>query len=284
MSSPVLAALERARARFRQDVADQLRIAAEKAGVPAAVTLDDERDAPVSDGVLPRLVAAFGDDRDGEPAGSERVILYVDTGEERRTLLTLAWRDAPSLEEAAAIQHRLAALEARTDERLPLERRGLNAPADVRTGRYANGDLVRPLAGDLKRSAAQASRALDQPHGLAAIEPPRPASTRAPRRAETDNDSGRRAQQAPLVVHIETQRANVSELLVSRLMQAMQRDLAEAESHFVGPGVAASARGRVGRAMEWAMIGTAYGVEAKTNQIAVSSFLGGGERSQCVFS
>jgi hypothetical protein len=54
----------------------------------------------------------------------------------------------------------------------------------------------------------------------------------------------------------------------------MQRDLAEAESHLVGPGVAASLRARVGRVMEWAMLGTAYAVEAKTNQMAVASFLG----------
>jgi hypothetical protein len=31
--------------------------------------------------------------------------------------------------------------------------------------------------------------------------------------------------------------------------------------------------------MEWAMLATAYGVEAKTNQIAVSSFLGSGGAS-----
>lgn len=57
-------------------------------------------------------------------------------------------------------------------------------------------------------------------------------------------------------------------------MQAMQRDLVEAESLFVGPGAGVSARGSFARAMEWAMVGTAYGVEAKTNQMAVASFLG----------
>lgn len=76
--------------------------------------------------------------------------------------------------------------------------------------------------------------------------------------------------------NIETQRANVSELLISSLIQATQRDLTEAESQLARPGMAASARGRLRRAMEWAMLGTAYGVEAKTNQIAVSSFLGAG--------
>jgi hypothetical protein len=33
--------------------------------------------------------------------------------------------------------------------------------------------------------------------------------------------------------------------------------------------------------MEWAMLGNAYGVEAKTNQIAVASFLGSGAAAGC---
>ena len=121
-------------------------------------------------------------------------------------------------------------------------------------------------------------RALEQSRALVAIEHPRRVLTEAPDQLERFKDSERPALQAP-AGNIETQRANVSELLISSLMQRMQRDLADAESHFVGPGVAASTRGRLGRAMEWAMLGTAYGVEAKTNQIAVSSFLGGGAAS-----
>jgi hypothetical protein len=103
--------------------------------------------------------------------------------------------------------------------------------------------------------------------------------SQAPERAEKLEDRRQGAPAAPPVGNLERQRANVSELLVSSLMQAMQRELAEAESHLAGPGVAASVRGRMGRAMEWAMLATAYGVEAKTNQIAVSSFLGSGAAS-----
>jgi len=51
MSSSLLAALERARA--RQDVADQLRIAAEKAGLAATITLDHERAVLELDAGLP---------------------------------------------------------------------------------------------------------------------------------------------------------------------------------------------------------------------------------------
>jgi len=140
----------------------------------------------------------------------------VESGEERNTLLTLAWLGDPGLDEEAGVQRRLADLEAGTDERLPLERRGLNAPADVRTGRYARGDVIRQLAGDLKRAAGQMPPAPEQSHALVAIEPP--VSTRAPDRVERVEDSGRRVPRAPLAGHIETQRANASELLISRLM------------------------------------------------------------------
>jgi hypothetical protein len=139
--------------------------------------------------------------------------------------------------------------------------------------------LMRGPTAPGKRATAQAPVVPEQSRALVVIEPPRPVLRRVPDRTESAEDIGRPAPQARRVAGIETQRANVSELLISNLLLAMQRDLAEAESHFVGLGVAASARGRFGRAMEWAMLGTAYGVEAKTNQIAVSSFLGGGAAS-----
>jgi hypothetical protein len=275
MSSSLFAAAEHARARFRQDVTDQLRMVAENAGLAGSVTLDRERavlefNGPALDGSLPRFVAAFNDGSDGETGSSDRLTLYAEVGDEPMNLLTLAWRHDPELDEQAALQHRLAELEARTDESLPLDRRGLNAPADERTGRYARGDVLRQLAGDLKRAAARAPLAFEQSHALVPIKQPRPVLTRVPDREEPQ----RGPPPAPVASDIETQRANVSEFLISSLMQALQRDLAEAESHFVGPGVAATARGRFGRIMEWAMLGTAYGVEAKTNQMAVSTFLG----------
>lgn len=257
-------------------------MAARKAGLAATVTLDRDRavlefDASTADGSLPRVVAAF--DGDGEPGESGRMILYVETGEERRELLSLAWRDDPGLDEGAVLQSRLAELEGRTDERLPLEHRGLNAQADVRAGHYAKGDVIRQLAGDLKRVARPTRPTPEPSHALVAIERPRAVMTRVPDRVERAEESRRPARPAPPLGDIETQHANVSELLISRLMRAVQRDLADAESQLVGPGVGAWARGRLGRVMEWAMLGTAYGVEAKTNQIAVSSFLGDGAAS-----
>ena len=286
MSSSPSDAVERARGCFRQDVADQLRMAAGKAGLAATVTLDNERavlefDAPPSDGGLPRVVAAFSYEHDAATGAFDQLTLRIETDEERTSLLILAWGENAGLDEGTALQQRLAELETRTDVSLPLERRGFNAPADVRTGRYAKGDVIRQLARDLERAAPKAPPAPEQSHALVAVAEPRAVVTRPPDRGERADDSARPVPQALLAsgVDTETQRANVSELLISSLMRAMQCDLAEAESHFVGAGVAASARGRLGRAMEWAMLGTAYGVEAKTNQIAVSSFLGDGAAS-----
>jgi hypothetical protein len=280
MSQSLFAAVERARERFRKDVADQLQLAVVKAGLAAAVGLDSQQavlefDAPLADGPPPRVVAAF--DEDG--ALDDRVTLYVETGDGRTALLTVAWRQEPGLDIEAALETRLAELEARTDERLPLQRRGLNAAADLRTGRYAKGDVIRQLAGDLKRAAARAPAAPEQSHALVPIEPRPPALTPRPDRRETTDDGRPPAPEALPAADIETQRANLSELLVSSLIQAMQRDLIEADSDLVGPGVGASVRGRVGRIMEWGMLATAYGVEATTNKIAVGSFLGGGPAS-----
>jgi hypothetical protein len=276
MPSSLFIPIERARERFRQDVADQLRMAAENAGLGATVTLHHQRavlefDATLSGGTPPRVIAAFDDVSDAQTA--DQVTVHVEATDEAITLLTLAWRDELGLNHEAALQQRLAELERRTDQNLPLERRGLNAPADVRTGRYAKGDVIRQLTADLKRAVySQTPPPETQAHALVPIEPPPPIATKAPVRGE----------ETPPPRDLALQRSNVSELLISSLMQTMQRDLAEAESHLVRPGVEASARGRVGRVMEWAMLATAYGVEANTNQIAVSSFLGGGAAS-CLY-
>ena len=274
MSLSVSDKIEVARGHFRQDVADQLRKAADKAGLPATITMDREQvvlqfDETLAGGVLPRFVAVFGDDGDGEPG--ESVTLCVEADDTRTAFLRLAWRDHAGPGEAEVLERRLAELELRTDERAPLEVRGLNAAADVRTGPYAAGDVVRQLARDFKRAAGQMPRGPDRSRALVAARPSPQVLVKAAERAESVDDSGRRA---PRSGDVEAQRANITELLISLLMQAMQRDLAEAESHFVGPGIAASARARFGRGMEWARLGTAYGVEAQTNQIAVSSFLG----------
>jgi hypothetical protein len=269
--------MERARDRFRRDVAEQLRMAASKAGLAAAVTLAGDRALlrfeDVPDG-LPRIVAVFSEGGDGAPGLSEQLSVLVESDEEQTTLLCVGWRDDPAWGEEVALHARLAELEGRTDESLPLAHRGLNAPADVRTGRYAKGDVIRELAADLKRAAGNFRHAPEPSRALVAIGPAQAGPARGSDRGGTPAAGEARAAGAPMASDIAAQRANVSELLISSLMQALQRDLAEGESYFAGLGAEAAARARFGRMMQWGMLGTAYGVEAKTNQIAVSSFLG----------
>jgi hypothetical protein len=278
MSSSLTPKMECARGRFRQDVADQLRMAAAKAGLAGTVTLHQDRailqfEEAAGDDLSPRIVVLFNEEGGGEENVCERVSLYVEAGEERTALLSLAWRGGRESEGDAIEKARLADLEARTGENLPLELRGLNASADMRTGRYAKGDVVRQLIGDLKRAGEHLRGGSGPPRALVAIERPVAVPERDAGRGESCRRSEGRTPR-PAVPDMEVQRTNVSELLISNLMQAMQRDLAEAESHFVKPGLGSTARGRFGRAMQWAMLGTAYGVEAKTNQIAMASFLG----------
>src|SRR5262245_3706623 len=109
MTASLSAAVERARARFRRDVAEQFQLAAARAAVAASVTLNGERvvlELGAADADAPlQVIAAF--DEDGGAGVFEQVRLYVETGEEWGTLLTLAWRDDPDLDGGTALQRRL---------------------------------------------------------------------------------------------------------------------------------------------------------------------------------
>ena len=67
----------------------------------------------------------------------------------------------------------------------------------------------------------------------------------------------------------------ISEHLIAAVLETMQKELAEHEARFAGAGVSASAKAHVNDAMEWAMVAIAYGIEAKTNQTAMASFIKG---------
>jgi hypothetical protein len=200
----------------------------------------------------------FDAPHDGRDEWQSWLSLTLETANEITPLLTLAWIDSE-----------------------PDVARGLNSAADVREGAYASGNVVNALRSDL-RTALQAV-AVPSSRSLvlrSSSEPVRvfvePSAVEPRDQGEVSHRIGRRASKAPLDAgDVEAQRGNVSELLIARLMKAMQTDLADAESDFVGAGIAVSAQQRFGQVMEWAMVGTAYGVEAKTNQIAMASFLGG---------
>ena len=62
MALSIPEAIQRAHGHFCQDVAAQLRMAADRAGLPAIVTVDQERvvlafDEALPDGALPRVIA-----------------------------------------------------------------------------------------------------------------------------------------------------------------------------------------------------------------------------------
>jgi hypothetical protein len=197
----------------------------------------------------------FDAPHDGRDEWRSWLSLSLEAANEITPLLTLAWVDSE-----------------------PEAARGLNSAADVREGVYAKGNVVNALRSDLRSAlqgvAIHTSRAvalrpasdLSRTEHVSASEPRKHRAT--PHRI------GNRASKAPLDAgDIEVQRANVSELLISRLMKAMQSDLGDAESHFAGAGIAASAKQNIRAAVEWAMLGTGAAVEVKSNQLAMSSFL-----------
>jgi hypothetical protein len=100
MPSSLSAAVERARERFRRDVAEQMQLAAARAGVAGSVTLNGERvvlelGTAGPDGAPLQVIALFNED--AGPGASEQVSLHVETGDDRRTLLTVAWWDDPAM-------------------------------------------------------------------------------------------------------------------------------------------------------------------------------------------
>ena len=153
-------AIDRYRADFREDVAEQLRLAAERAGLASSVTASEaeivlEIAGSGPDGEGLRVLVRFNDAREAMPGWVDWVTLSAETAEGRTPLLTLAWRDDEGLSEEENLRRRLAEWEARVDRELPLERRGLNAKADVRTGRYGRGSVLGALA---SRSAIRIQR------------------------------------------------------------------------------------------------------------------------------
>jgi hypothetical protein len=153
--------IERRRADFREDVAQQLRLAAERAGLVSSVTVGEakivlEIAGSGSDGDGLRLLVRFNDARDGVPGWVDWLTLLAETAEGRTPLLTLAWRDDEGLSDEENLRRCLAVWEARVDPDLPPGRRGLNAKADVRTGRYARGSVLGALLRDLQSAAGAA--------------------------------------------------------------------------------------------------------------------------------
>jgi hypothetical protein len=111
-------------AQFREDIAAQLRDLGDGdvAVSPDRVVLELERagEGPV------RIVAGLNEDHVGRPGWAEWIQLRIESEDWITSLVTLAWFDGG-----------MDLLEKRVDPHLPLDRRGLNAAAHIREGRYA---------------------------------------------------------------------------------------------------------------------------------------------------
>src|SRR5262249_27375881 len=120
---------------FREDIAAQLRClgAGDVAVGPDRVVLELER---ASEGPL-RIVAGLNEDHVGRPGWADWVQLRIESEDRTTPLLTLAWFDGG-----------IGSLEKRVDPDLPLDRRGFNAPADIRESRYGRGDVLDRLRAD----------------------------------------------------------------------------------------------------------------------------------------
>ena len=269
-------AIERCRADFREDVAEQLCLAAERAGLASSVTVAEAKiileiagSAPDGDGM--RVVVRFNDARKARPGWVDWVTLSAETTEGRSPLLTLAWRDDEGLSDEENLRRCLAEWEARVDRDLPLERRGLNAKADVRTGRYARGSVLSALLRDLQ--FASGVTMVHEPHAFALRAEPVTAPRREDRsaRALPVIEVSAEPVSPPAQILNPMSAAALSERLIAAVLERMQKELHEHEARFAGAGLTASAKARISDAMEWAMLGVAYGVEAKTNQAAMAS-------------
>jgi hypothetical protein len=269
-------AIERHRTTFREDVAEQLRLAADRAGLASSVTANEAKiileiaaNGPHGEGL--RIVASFNDAREVMPGWCDWMTLSADTAEGRTPLLTLAWRDDEGLSGEENLRCRLAEWEARVDRDLPLDRRGLNARADVRAGRYGRGSVPGALVRDLQ--SAPGAAMVYEPQAVALRAEPVTALRRKSRSAEALPviEVSAEPVSPPARILSPMSAAAVSERLIAAVLHSIQRELHEHEARFAGASLTSWAKARISDAIEWAMLGVAYGVEAKTNQAAMAS-------------
>jgi hypothetical protein len=266
-----LSTVKACEAQFCEDIAAQLRGlgAGDVALGPDRVVLQLES---ASEGPL-RIVAGLNEDHVSRPGWADWLQLRIESEDRITPLLTLAWFDGG-----------IGWLGKRVDPDLPLARRGLNAPADIREGRYGRGDVLDRLSADLEavtgHSAPRSSRALMQ------INPPRravaikePARDRAPDTVvdaefEVVAQSGAVRNVAPTNTRMPSV-DELREMLIAETFEALQHELLSREAAVRGAGALSSVKANVVEALEWAMLGTAYAVDAVTSRTAIGTFLPG---------
>jgi hypothetical protein len=255
-------------AQFREDIAAQLRClgAGDVTVTPDRVVLELESG---SEGPL-RIVAGLNEDQVGRPGWADWVQLRIE-GEDRTTpLVTLGWFDGG-----------IGSLEKRVDPDMPLDRRGLNAPADIREGRYGRGDVLDRLGAELEavtgHSVSRALTRVDRPRRAPAIvEPVRDLAldnvVDADFEVVTPDGAGRNV--APGTTRVPSV-DELKELLIAEIFAALQQELLSREAAARGTGALWQVKTLVVEALEWAMLGTAYAVDAVTSRTAIGTFLPG---------
>jgi hypothetical protein len=224
-----------------------------------------------------RIVAGLNEDNVGRPGWAGWVQLRIENQDRKTPLLTLAWLDTDG-----DGGHGLLA--ARVNPHLPLDARGLNASADIREGPYRRGDALDLLRADLGggtgRSASRSSRALTRtntPQRFAVVPAPRrdaPPSDVVDAEFDTVVRAGAAQNEVPGKARIPPL-AELKEMLIAETFEALHHELLSREAALRRAGALSSVKGSVLEALEWAMLGTAYAVDAVTSRTAIGTFLPG---------
>jgi hypothetical protein len=253
------------KAQFREDIAAQLRGLGEGDVTvrPDRVVLELES---AGEGPL-RIVAGLNEDDVGRPGWADWVQLRIENEDRKTPLLTLAWLE---MDEDSGP----GSLETRVNPGLPLDARGLNASADIRQGPYRRGDALDLLRADLGsvsgRPMSRSSWALtrmDSPRRfVAALAPARnaPADEVVDAEFEPVVPAGAAGNEAPGKTRIPPL-AELREMLIAETFEAMQHELLSREAAVRSAGALWSIKASVLEALEWAMLGTAYAVDAVTS-------------------
>jgi hypothetical protein len=257
--------LKACQARFREDIATQLRELGH--GVvsvsPDRIVLEIEsaREGPL------RVVVGLNEDQVGRAEWADWLQLRIESDDRTTPLVTIAWLDGG-----------LGSLEQRVDPELPLDRRGLNAAADIRQGRYGRSDVLERLRTDLAAVIGQAARQSSQ--ALTRIDPPyRDMAIAKPVRDQpsdnvVDADFEVVRHVAPGTMRMPSV-DELKELLIAEIFAALQQELLSREAAARGRSASSRVKTLVVEALEWAMLGTAYAVDAMTSRTAIGTFLPG---------
>ncbi len=214
-----------------------------------------------------RVTASFDDSDAARRGWDQKLSLVVVWKGEATEMLVLGWSGGtPDIE------------------------RGLDSLADRAEGEYPMGKVVQALRADvdasLKLLAAPASRSVALRSGFgtapvvyASLKPVEPA--RACRMLDVESvpvtEKGVEVSR-PADARLKGRIPSLDELkerLIAETFEAMQHELLRKEAGLAGAGILPAAKANFIEAVEWAMLGVAYAVDAVTSRTAIGSFIPG---------